>query len=203
VTPTGGTTTGPDGRPTPVVTLPVVPARDLAAARAALRSSGYKGQQIPLTYAADVPVQGLPTGAIAAVVAKQLAEIGIHVRLAPAPAREALAAYRAGRAGFGLWAWSPDFPDPENYLAFGPGGLVGSRVGLAPGSDPLIDDLTDTARASIGDDRATAYAAWQQAMNERGPFVSLIQPSTRFASGDRVKGVPGNPVWTVDLARIT
>ena len=39
-------------------------------------------------------------------------------------------------------------------------------------------------------------------MNDRGPFVPLLQPSTRFASGDRVAAVPGNPVWTVDLARI-
>ena len=70
------------------------------------------------------------------------------------------------------------------------------------GGDVLIDGLTETARASIGDDRAAAYAAWQVAMNERGPFVPLVQPSTRFVSGDRVAAVPGNPVWTVDLARI-
>ncbi|GAB3887559.1 ABC transporter substrate-binding protein [Terrabacter terrigena] len=202
-TATDGTTTGPDGRPTPVVTLPVVPAPDLAAARAALRSSGYKGQQIPLTYAADLPIQGLPTGTIAAAVAKQLGEVGIKVRLDPQPARTALAAYRSGRVGLSLWAWSPDYPDPENYLAFGPGGLVGSRAGFVPGSDSLVDALTDKARASVGDDRETAYAAWQQAMNERGPFIPLLQPSTRFTSGDRVAAVPGNPVWTVDLARIT
>lgn len=202
-TPGDGTTTGADGRPTPVVTLPVVPVRDLAAARAALRSSGYKGQQISLTYAADLPIQGLPASSIAAVVAKQLGEVGITARLDPQPARQALAAYRAGRTGLSLWAWSPDYPDPENYLAFGPGGLVGARAGFLTGRDPLVDALTDKARDSIGDDRATAYAAWQQAMNERGPFVPLIQPSTRFASSDRVAAVPGNPVWTVDLARIT
>ncbi|MGO4597173.1 ABC transporter substrate-binding protein [Terrabacter sp. 2RAF25] len=201
-TPGDGTTTGTDGRPTPVVTLPVVPARDLAAARAALRRSGYKGQQISLTYAADVPIQGLPTGTIAAAVAKQLGQVGIRVRLDPQPAQKALAAYRAGRTGLSLWAWSPDYPDPENYLAFGPGGLVGARAGFVPGSDSLVDSLTEKARASIGDDREIAYAAWQQAMNERGPFVPLLQPSTRFASGDRVAAVPGNPVWTVDLARI-
>jgi peptide/nickel transport system substrate-binding protein len=201
-TPSDGTTTGADGRPTPVVTLPVVPAHDLTAARAALRSSGYKGQPIPLTYAADVPIQGLPAGTIAAAVAKQLGEVGIKVRLDPQPAQKALAAYRAGLTGLSLWAWSPDYPDPENYLAFGPGGLVGSRAGFVPGLDPLVDSLTQKARDSIGDDRQIAYAAWQQAMNDRGPFVPLLQPSTRVASGDRVAAVPGNPVWTVDLARI-
>ncbi|KRB45903.1 ABC transporter substrate-binding protein [Terrabacter sp. Root181] len=202
-TPDGILTTGADGIPTPVVTLPVVPQRDLVAARAALRRSGYKGQPIPLSYAADLPIQGIPATALAVAVRSQLAQVGIKVQLNPAPAAEALAAYRDGRSAFSLWSWNPDYPDPENYLAFAPGELVGSRAGWMRGSDTLIDDLTETARASVGDNRAGAYAAWQLAMNERSPFVPLIQPSTRFASGDRVKVLPGNPVWTVDLARLS
>ena len=136
-------------------------------------------------------------------VRSQLAEVGIKVQLNPAPAAQALAAYRAGRSAFSLWGWSPDYPDPENYLAFAPGELLGSRAGWARGTDQTIDDLTETARDSVGDDRAGAYAAWQLAMNERSPFVPLIQPSTRFASDARVTTVPGNPVWTLDLARIS
>jgi peptide/nickel transport system substrate-binding protein len=201
-TPTDASTTGANGIPTPVVTLPLVPARDLVAAKAALRRSGYKGQPIPLSYAADLPIQGIPASALAVAVRSQLAEVGIKVQLNPAPATQALAAYRAGRSAFSLWSWSPDYPDPENYLAFAPGELLGSRAGWARGTDQVIDDLTDTARDSVGDDRAGAYAAWQLAMNARSPFVPLIQPSTRFASDARVATVPGNPVWTVDLARI-
>ncbi|GAA5035610.1 hypothetical protein GCM10023258_37690 [Terrabacter aeriphilus] len=194
--------TVPDGIPSPVVTMPVVPERDLVRAKAALARSGYAGQAIPLTYAADLPVQGVPTSALAGLVRAQLAQVGITVVLNPAPAREALAAYRSGRSAFSLWGWSPDYPDPENYLAFAPGELVGLRSGWTRGSDPLVDDLTEGARDSVGDDRAAAYAAWQVAMNARSPFVPLIQPSTRFASGPRVAQVPGNPVWTLDLARI-
>jgi peptide/nickel transport system substrate-binding protein len=185
------------------VTLPVVPERDLAGARAALRRSGYTGQPIPLSYAADLPIQGIPTSALAVAVRAQLAQVGIKVRLNPAPAAQAIAAYREGRTAFSLWSWNPDYPDPENYLAFAPGELVGSRAGWARGTDPLVDDLTEAARASVGDNRAGAYAAWQLAMNQRSPFVPLIQPATRFASGDRVKVLPGNPVWTVDLARLS
>ena len=201
-TPSPAVTTGANGMPTPVVTLPLVPARDVGAAKAALRRSGYRGQPIPLSYAADLPIQGIPTSALAVAVRSQLAEVGIKVQLNPAPAAEALAAYRSGRSAFSLWGWSPDFPDPENYLAFAPGELVGSRAGWARGTDQVVDDLTEAARESVGDNRAGAYAAWQLAMNERSPFVPLVQPSTRFASGDRVKTVPGNPVWTLDLARI-
>ncbi|GAA2740574.1 hypothetical protein GCM10009868_03300 [Terrabacter aerolatus] len=201
-TPGPSMTTGANGIPTPVVTLPLVPARDLEAARAALRRSGYRGQPIPLSYAADLPIQGIPTTALATAVRSQLAQVGIKVQLNPAPAAQAIAAYRSGRTAFSLWSWSPDYPDPENYLAFAPGELVGSRAGWARGTDQVIDDLTDAARSSVGDNRAGAYAAWQLAMNERSPFVPLLQPSTRFASGDRVTAVPGNPVWTLDLARI-
>ncbi|MGO4362777.1 ABC transporter substrate-binding protein [Terrabacter sp. RAF57] len=201
-TPDSILTTGADGIPTPVVTLPVVPQRDLAAARAALRRSGYKGQPIPLSYAADLPIQGIPTSALAVAVRAQLAQVGIKVQLNPAPAAQAVAAYRSGRAAFSLWSWNPDYPDPENYLAFAPGELVGSRAGWERGTDTLVDDLTEAARSSVGDNRAAAYAAWQLAMNLRSPFVPLLQPSTRFASGERVKVLPGNPVWTVDLARL-
>ncbi|HSU75383.1 MAG TPA: ABC transporter substrate-binding protein [Terrabacter sp.] len=201
-TPSAVVTTGADGIPTPVVTLPVVLPRHLAAARAALKRSGYAGQPIPLSYAADLPIQGLPRTALATAVRDQLAQVGIKVQLNPAPAREAVMAYREGRTAFGLWSWSPDYLDPENYLAFAPGELLGSRAGWARGEDPGLDDLTETARASVGDDRAAAYAAWQLAMNTHSPFVPLLQPATRLASGARVEAAPGNPVWTLDLARI-
>ncbi|MEW1951985.1 ABC transporter substrate-binding protein [Terrabacter sp. NPDC080008] len=200
--PSAVVTTGADGIPTPVVTLPLVPPRHLAAARAALKRSGYAGQPIPLTYAADLPIQGIPRTALATAVRDQLAEVGVKVKLNPAPARDALAAYREGRTAFGLWSWSPDYLDPENYLAFGPGELLGSRAGWRRGTDPALDDLTEAASASVGDDRAAAYAAWQLAMNARSPFVPLLQPATRVASGARVEAAPGNPVWTLDLARI-
>ena len=201
-TPGGVLTTGPNGIPTPMLTQPVVPQRDLVAARAALRRSGYAGQQIPLTYAVDLPIQGIPTSALAQAISRQLAQVGIKVKLNPAPAREALAAYSAGRSALSLWSWNPDYPDPENYLAFAPGELVGSRTGWLRGADPVMDDLTEKARASVGDDRAAAYAAWQLGMNARGPFVPLLQPASRVATGGRVTTVPGNPVWTLDLATI-
>ena len=203
---TSGSTDG-TGTPSPLPTvgstdLPLLPERDVAAAKAALKRSGYRGQPIPLSYAADLPIQGIAPATLAGVVKKQLAEVGIVVTLAPKPAAAALADYRAGRSAFSVWSWTPDYPDPENYLAFAPGELVGSRARWARGADPDIDDLTDAARASIGDDRASAYAAWQLAMNQRGPFVPLVQPSTHFASVERVHDLPGNPVWTLDLAAV-
>ncbi|MGW5238505.1 ABC transporter substrate-binding protein [Monashia sp. NPDC004114] len=200
---TTGTGTGTPAPPTVGTTeLPLVPERDVPAAKAALRRSGYHGQPIPLSYAADLPIEGIPPATLATLVKKQLAEIGITVTLAPKPAAQALADYRAGRSALSIWSWSPDYPDPENYLAFAPSELVGARAGWALGADPDIDDLTAAASASLGDDRASAYAAWQIAMNQRSPFVPLIQPYSHSASVERVHDLPGNPVWPLDLARV-
>ena len=190
----GGTPTAPPGA--------IVPERDLRGARAALARSGYRGQVVPLTFASDLPIQGVPTASVAALVSVQLAEAGIVVRPTPLPAAKALARYRDGRDGFSLWSWSPDYTDPENYLAFAPGGLVALRAGWALGSDPEVDALTDAARRSVGDDRATTYAAWQQGLDRSGPFVPLFQPSSHLAHGQRVSNLPTNAVWTLDLAGV-
>ncbi|TQM65087.1 ABC transporter substrate-binding protein [Humibacillus xanthopallidus] len=200
---------GPDDLPptpgaTPEATpAPIVPERDLAGARAALARSGYKGQPIPLTFARDLPIQGVPTSSVAAIVKTQLASVGINVVPTPLPAAQALERYRAGRDAFSLWSWNPDYTDPENYLAFAPGGLVGQRAGWSVGADADIDTLTDAARASVGDDRPDAYAAWQRALNTAGPFVPLFQPSSHLAHGPRVTELPTNPVWTLDLAGVS
>jgi len=207
-TPAGGDASGTPapgrtgGLPSPTA-VPTAAPRDLAGARAALKRSGYRGEPVRLTYAVDVPISGIQRSTIANGVRGQLAAVGIRVVLDPQPSSTALAAYRTGRSAFSLWSWSPDYPDPENYLAFAPGGLVGQRAGWQRGDDTVVDDLTEAARASVGDDRSGAYAAWQVAMNERGPFVPLLQPMTHVATGPRVHRVPANPVWTVDLAAIT
>lgn len=207
-TPAVGPTTEPgasDATPTPGATTtappqPVVPVRDLAGARAALARSGYKGQPVPLTFARDLPIQGVPTASVAAIIKAQLAEVGITVTPTPLPAAAALERYRAGRDAFSLWSWNPDYTDPENYLAFAPGGLVGDRAGWDLGADPDVDTLTDAARTSVGADRPMAYAAWQRELNASGPFVPLFQPSSHLAHGRRVSELPTNPVWTLDLA---
>ncbi len=180
--------------------LAVRPTRDLAAAKAALARSGYRGQSIPLSYAVDLPIQGIPSTALASAVKAQLADVGITVRLAPARSTEALPTYRRGADAIGLWSWNPDYPDPESYLAFAPGQVVGLRAGWRVGAAPLVEAFTQLARSSVGADRAQAYTRWQLSMNVASPFVPLVQPQSHFAHGSRVTELATNPVWTLTLA---
>lgn len=176
--------------------------RDVAAAKEALTRSGYAGQEIPLAFANDLTVQGVQLQTVAAAVQAQLKEVGINARLAPAPVASELDAYRAGKESLGLWYWGPDYPDPSNYLAFAPGGIVGLRAKWTKAAAPDIDALTTTASTATGDARGPAYEEWQRALNAKGAFVPLLQPAQNVASATSITDLGLNPVWKIDLGRL-
>lgn len=197
---------GPSGIPAPGLPsapTPPTPAagHDVDAAKAALKGSGYHGEPIPLVYAEDLPIQGVPTAELAEAIALQLKHVGVTVVPHGLPAAKALAEYRDGKLPLGLFGWTPDYPDPESYLAFAPGHPLGVHVNWRQRQDPRIDDLTIAALSSVGADREAAYDVWQRAMNAQGPFVPLIQPASHYAHGARVTSLATNPIWTIDLAR--
>ena len=86
------------------------------------------GQKPKLAYPSDLTLNGLSFQTLAEKLQSQLAAAGIAVDLAPAPVATELDNYRNGKEQMGLWYWGPDFPDPSNYLAFAPGGLIGKRA---------------------------------------------------------------------------
>lgn len=184
----------------PTATPTAPPLRDIAGARAALARSGYKGQPIPLAFASDRPIRGLAPGILATAISAQLGQVGIKVTLAPAPGAKALHDYEAGRDALGLWGWAPQYLDPEDYLEFAPGGAVALRAGWPREVDAEVDAATVVARAAYGRDRVAAFARWQELMNERSPFIPLIQPASHYAHGDRVTQLSTNPVWTLDIS---
>ena len=76
---------------------------------------------------------GLDFGVLAQSVQSALAKVGITVNLKGSALTTSLATYRAGTEQIGLWYWGPDYPDPNDYLAFLPGATVGLRAGWAAG----------------------------------------------------------------------
>ena len=176
--------------------------RDLDAAKAALAKSGYAGEDVTLNFPNDITVQGLSLQNVAESVQAQLSEVGINISLAPAPVATELDAYRNGTEPIGLWYWGPDFPDPSNYTVFSPGELVGLRAGWEANAEPKVSELSQAAKAATGDDRGSAYEAWQNELNASGPFIPLLQPAQDVVHSPSIESVTTNPVWTVDLALI-
>ncbi|MFI6706693.1 ABC transporter substrate-binding protein [Nonomuraea sp. NPDC050478] len=175
--------------------------RDVEGAKAALAESGLSNPTVKLEYPTELTVNGLSFQPLAERVQANLKEVGITVDLQPAPVTTALDNYRNGKEEMGLWYWGPDYPDPNVYLAFLPGQLVGERAGWKAGANKELEELGEKAATAIGDDaRTQAYQEVQRKLNESGPFVPLIQPSQNIVAATSVTGIEYHPVWQVDVA---
>lgn len=175
--------------------------RDVEGAKAALAASGLAAPTVKLEYPTELTVNGLSFQPLAERIQANLKEVGITVDLQPAPVTTALDNYRNGKEEMGLWYWGPDYPDPNDYLAFLPGQTVGKRAGWQSGAAKDIEAAGEKAAAAIGDEaRTEAYADVQTKLNAAGPFIPLIQPSQNIVTAASVTGLEYHPVWTVDVA---
>jgi peptide/nickel transport system substrate-binding protein len=180
-----------------------VPKPDPAGAAAALAASGVSGQPPKLAYPSDFTLLGLSFQTLAERLQSQLAAAGITVELAPAPVATELDNYRNGKEEIGLWYWGPDFPDPSNYLAFAPDGLIGKRANWPASAAPDIDAAAKAAAAAVEPaERASSYQEFQRSLNAGGPFIPLVQPATNVVTAKSVTGAAYNPIWTLDLGSV-
>ncbi|WP_411700448.1 ABC transporter substrate-binding protein [Conyzicola sp.] len=175
---------------------------DLDAAKEALASSGYNGEEVTFSYPNDITVNGLQMQTLAEAIQSQLKDVGITLTLAPGPISTFLDAFRAGTLQSGIMYWGPDFPDPSNYLVFNPGESLGLRAGWAAGTDEAVTSAAAAAAAASGDERVSAYEAWQTAANASGPFVPIVQPGQYAVTTPEISSLELNPVWTIDIADI-
>ncbi len=174
-----------------------------SSATAALASAGYKGQTIEFSYPTGTVVNGVDVGTIAQALQSQLQAVGISLKLSGSPSSTFSDAYRAGKLQSGITYWSPDYPDPADYLVFGPGGPLAKRTGWFADSDKNVTAAMDAAVSASGAPaRGTAYAAWQRLMNAHSPFVPVVQPGQYLVTASSVSSIVANPVWSVDLATI-
>ncbi|MPQ96823.1 ABC transporter substrate-binding protein [Modestobacter sp. I12A-02628] len=185
------------------------PAPDTAAAREALATCGY-----PEGFATVLAVQDVTELVeVAEVIAAQLGEIGIQVRVQPMPGLGFYGGDGIGRPdnvtaqGFGLMLISrrADFPSPGSLLV----PLVDGRSVKPEGNtnyarlaDPGIDQLVDTALAAP--DPAQANATWvqvAQAAVATGAYVPLAEDRLQLLAGQRLRnGVVMAPYRSYDLA---
>lgn len=175
--------------------------RDVEKATAAVEACGCAGTEIKLEYPSDFTANGLSFGPIAERIKANLDEIGLNISLVPSPIGPALENYRAGTEEMGLWLWNPDYPDPQDYLVFGPGDLVGLRTGWAEGAAPEIEAVADAAATTVDDaERKPLYEEFQELLNVDGPTFPLFQPTIAMVSvKDSVSNVLYHPTLQLDI----
>lgn len=178
------------------------PQRDVERAKAAVERLGGS-VSVELEYPSDFTANGLNFGPVAERIQATLKEVGIDLQLKPNPIATALENYRNGDEQMGLWLWAPDYPDPADYLVFGPGGIVGLRAGWPAGSDSEIESVSAEVATTVDDaDREPLFEDFQAQMNERGVFFPLFQPAASIVAGKDVGPVQFHPAWTIDLEAV-
>ncbi|GAA1005133.1 ABC transporter substrate-binding protein [Acrocarpospora pleiomorpha] len=179
------------------------PKYDPELAKELVARSGVTAPKITLDYASDYHrLAGLDYATIAQRIQSDLKKIGIEVTLNPAPTATSLQRYVDGQTELALWSYPPDFTDPANLVAFGPGGFLAKRVHWSEKDAPEAAKLTESALAAKGDARAAAYQAWQRVLNDGGPFLPLLVPTTVTLSSARVTDVARNPITGIDLGAV-
>ena len=181
---------------------------DLAQAKSWLAKSGVGHPSLKLTYPTGLTVNGLSFDDAAARLEQYLDQIGINVTLQPESLQVGLGSYRAGTEALGLWFWGPDYPDPDDYLDFAPGHLVGLRAGWTASDSaaggPAVAALANQAATTTGvSARQAIFEKFQQAMNKNGPFIPLIQPAEVVVGTKDIKNLQANGVWLVDLRNLS
>jgi len=176
---------------------------DLTKAKSELAASGIANPTVNLGFPSDFTLNGISFSTLAQKVQANLEAAGITVNLTGSPISTALADYRAGTEQLGLWLWGPDYPDPNDYLVFLPGQLVGLRAGWAAGSDPSLEALGVQASSSTDNKaRGQLFQQIQRQLNTDGPFFPLIQPGQVVVATKGVTGADYNPTWTIDPAGV-
>lgn len=176
---------------------------DLTKAKAELAASGISNPTVNLGFPSDFTLNGISFSTLAQKVQANLQAAGIKVNLTGSPISVALADYRAGTEQLGLWLWGPDYPDPNDYLVFLPGQLVGLRAGWAAGADPSLEALGVQAASSTDNTaRGQLFQQIQRQLNTDGPFFPLIQPGQVVVATKGVTGADYNPTWTIDPAGV-
>jgi peptide/nickel transport system substrate-binding protein len=174
--------------------------RDVAKAKSELQASGITNPTIQLDY--TINSTGL-NDSLAAKIKANLADVGITANLNGQPSSIATPNYRGGRYQLGLAGWAPDYPDPNDYLAFLPGQLVGKRAGWLTGAAPDIEDLGARAGATADNStRGKLYQQLQTLLNQESPMLPLIQPGQSVVGTNNLTNVIYSPVWYLDLASI-
>ncbi len=173
-------------------------------AKAKIKASGYDGSAIPFFFPNDATVGGIPLKDLVVPLQAQLKKIGVNITLKPGPSGTAITPYRAGKDAMGMWYWGSDYPDPSDYLVFGPDGNVGVRARWTKSNaDPAVLASMKKAESAVSPkERDAAYREFQKTMNKLGPFIPLVEPARNIVTSKKISSVVLNPSATFSFASV-
>jgi peptide/nickel transport system substrate-binding protein len=192
----------------PSVFLGALPARyavkrNLTKARAEVAASGISDPTITLTYPAGLTINGIDFGVLAQKTKANLAEIGITANLQGLPVNAMLQQYAAGKDQMTQSYWGPDYPDPNDYQVFLPGGHAALRVNWKAGMDKPLEALGKRALRTVDDvTRRALYRQIQLRLNQDSPFIPLFQPSQAIVASKNLTNAVLNFTWLIDLRSV-
>jgi len=173
---------------------------DLAKARQYVKASGVSDPKIQLAYTTGTTATAQT---LASRIQSSLARVGITVTLDPQSSIVGVQNYRDGSDQMGLFNWAPDYPDPNDYLAFVPGGTVGLRAGWPATASPALASLAakagDTTDSTA---RGEQFVALQQKLNLESPIYPLVFPGESIVTTSNLTGVQFSSVWYLDFSQI-
>jgi peptide/nickel transport system substrate-binding protein len=173
---------------------------NVAKARQYVKASGIANPKLTLTYmsGSSAIVQTL-----ASRIQSSLGAIGLTVTLDPQSEIVGVQNYRDGADQMGLFNWAPDYPDPNDYLAFVPGGTVGLRAGWPASADPgLASEAATTGATGDSTQRGAEFVTLQQKLNLNSPIYPLVFPGESIVSTSNLTGVQFSSVWYLDFMQI-
>ena len=168
--------------------------QDLEKAKSLMAKAGYADGFTIIFDVATYAMQGVSWTVLGEKIASDLAQIGITAEIRTSEIMVGLAEYRAGKQAFAIWGWGPDYPDPNNQLAFGPGEKVGGgRVNWTADMNPELADLVKRAKSETDDaKRGKLLEEIQTIDTEDGPYVFLLQLGRQYAVRDNIENAYTN-----------
>jgi len=168
--------------------------QDLKKAKSLMAKAGYADGFTVVFDVATYAMQGVSWTVLGEKIASDLAQIGITAEIRTSEIMVGLAEYRAGKQAFAIWGWGPDYPDPNNQLAFGPGEKVGGdRVNWAADMHPELAALIKKAKSETDDvKRGKLLEKIQTIDTEDGPYAFLLQLGRQFAVRDNIENAYTN-----------
>jgi peptide/nickel transport system substrate-binding protein len=176
-------------------------AQDVAKAKELMKKAGFEQGFKAVFEVPTQTVEGMDLPTLAQKIQSDLKSINVDVEIKTSDIMVALDPYRKGKQAISLWYWGPDYPDPNNQLAFLPGRSVGLRANWTAAMSPKLAALADKTAVDVDPKvRAADLKQIQELMDADTAFAVLLQPARQYSFLADLKNADYNDYYKLNLA---